>query len=103
MEVPGRASGHPGVRFEQTTELFGGWLPGSVLIRVLGSLSDADHCWWRGFVGGGDMGNEETLPEATRRNNHFWFANFLFRRRGFVVGVKMGNEVTQTPSREKKR
>ena len=56
----GRVSGHPGVRFEQTVELFGGWLPGSVLIRVLGSLPDADHCWWRGFVGGGDMGNEET-------------------------------------------
>ena len=103
MEVPGACLAIRVFDSSKPPSCLAVGFPGSVLIRVLGSLPDADHCWWRGFVGGGDMGNEETLPEATRRNYHFWFANFHFRRRGFVVGGKMGNEVTQTPSREKKR
>ena len=40
------------------------------------------------------MGNEVTQPEATKGNNHFWFANFHLWWRGLVVGGRTGNEVT---------
>ena len=84
-------SGHPGVRFEQTAELFGGWLPGSVLIRVLGRLPDARarqfagsllgsvlHFWLRGIVVGFEAGTEESRLEANKEDSHFLFANLPF-------------------------
>ena len=87
----GRVSGHPGVRFEQTAELFGGWLPGSVLIRVLGRLPDARarqfagsllgsvlHFWLRGIVVGVEAGTEESRLEANKEDSHFLFANLPF-------------------------
>ena len=50
---------------------------------------------------GGEVVREVTLPEATKRNNHFRFANFQFWWRGIVVGGKMGNEVTVAGATEK--
>ena len=84
-------SGYPGVRFEQTAELFGGWLPDSVLIRVLGRLPDARprqfagsllgsvlHFWLRGIVVGFEAGTEESRLEANKEDSHFLFANLPF-------------------------
>ena len=63
----GRLPGHPGVRFEQTGEQLGGWLPGSVPIRVPDvrprgecpvirspvALQSLVCCWQPGCLAGG--------------------------------------------------